>query len=99
MTAPTDARPRPIHEAFKSVGGAVAFLGSLVASLAGWGIITATQGDAITGLLGLVPGAVTAVSVLLAAFGVVRRAEPEVTPMIDPRDDDGTPFVRLHAAA
>lgn len=93
MTSPLETRPRPIRDAFKSVGAAVALLGSVATSLVGWGVLTAAEGDAVSGLLGTLPGVVTAVTVLLAAFGVTRRAEPQVTPMRDPRDHDGTPLV------
>jgi hypothetical protein len=84
MSAPIVDRPRPILDAFKTVGSAVALLGSVATALVGWGVLTATQGDAVTGLLGAIPGIVTLVTALLAAFGVVRKAEPAVTPVADP---------------
>jgi hypothetical protein len=86
-------RPRPILEAFKSVGSAVALIGSIVTSLVGWGIISATQGDAVNGLLGAIPGVVALVTSLLSAFGVVKSAEPKVTPVSDPVDNSGRPLV------
>lgn len=88
-----EIRPRPILDAFKSVGTAVTLLGSVVTSLVGWGVLTQVQGDATTGLLGAIPGVVTLVTSLLAAFGVVRKAEPRVTPLTDPRDDRGAALV------
>jgi hypothetical protein len=84
-----DDRPRPIYEAANSVGTANGVAGSLVTALAGWGIFTLAQGDALQSLLGAIPGLVTLVTTLLAAFGVVRRSEPQVTPLSDPRDDMG----------
>jgi hypothetical protein len=84
MTAPLLNRPAPITEAFKSVGTAIAFIGSVVTALVGWGVFTAAQGDATTGLLGLIPGAVTAVTQVLTAFGVAKRAAAETTPVSDP---------------
>lgn len=87
------ARPRPIKAAADTVSKTLAVVGALVTALVGWGILTATQGDAVTGLLGAIPGVVTAVTTVLAAFGVVRRAEPLVTPMSDPRTDAGTPLI------
>jgi len=84
MSAPLDVRPVPLRDAFKTVASARAFLGSLVTALIGWGLLTSVQGDAIVGLLGLIPGVVTAVTALLAAFGVVKQAEPQVTPNTSP---------------
>lgn len=88
-TIDISARPRPILEAFKSVGSAVAFIGSVATSLVGWGVLSAAQGDAVNGLLGAIPGLVALATSLLAAFGVVRKAEPKVTPVESPRDDSG----------
>lgn len=85
-------RPRPILEAFRSVASAVALLGSVATALVGWGVITAAQGDAVVGLLGAIPGFVTLATALLAAFGVVKVAEPQVTPNSDPVDVLGRPL-------
>ena len=84
MTASLNDRPVPLRDAFRSVGTAVAFLGSVATSLVGYGVLSAMQGDAIVGLLGAVPGLVTLATALLAAFGVVKVAEPQVTPTDDP---------------
>ena len=84
MSAPLVSRPTPLRDAFRSVASTVALLGSIVTALVGWGVLTAAQGDAAAGLLGAVPGLVTLVTALLAAFGVVKRAEPAVTPVDDP---------------
>lgn len=35
----------------------------------------------------------TLVGVALAAFGIVKRAEPQVTPVADPRDNQGNRLV------
>lgn len=89
----TDPRPTPLRDAFKSVAAFVAVAGSLITAAVGWGLLTATQGDALQGLLGAVPGVVTLITALLGAFGVVRKAEPLVTPTSSPAveavDDDG----------
>lgn len=91
MTAPLPDRPRPLLAALRTVGMAVALVGSIVASLVGYGVLTATQGDAITGLLGALPGLVTLITALLSAFGVVKAGEKAVTPIADPAIDiDGT---------
>jgi hypothetical protein len=72
----------------------VGIVGSLVTAAVGYGILTAVQGDAVTGLLGLLPGIVTGVANTVTAFRVAERGAQVVTPMIDPRDSDGTPLVR-----
>ncbi|GAA1281618.1 hypothetical protein GCM10009634_27330 [Saccharothrix xinjiangensis] len=95
-TIPAD-RPRPILEAFKSVGSAVSLAGSVVTALVGWGILSQVQGDAVEGLLGAIPGVVTLVTALLAAFKVVRRAEPLVTPVADPQNNAGVRLVPASA--
>ena len=82
-------RPRPILDAFKSVGSAVALAGSVVTSAVGWGIFTAQEGNALTGLIGAIPGAVALVTAVLAAFGVVKASEPLVTPVASPHDNSG----------
>jgi len=81
-----EARPRPLVDAASVTSKIVGTVGTLVTVLVGWGVVTLVQQDAITGLLGAIPGVVTLVSTLLAAFGVVRRGEPVVTPLSDPRD-------------
>lgn len=86
-------RPRPIRAAATRLSKMLGVAGALVTALVGWGILTAAQGDAVTGLLGTLPGIVTAVTTVLAAFGVARRSEPLVTPMSDPRTDTGAPFM------
>lgn len=85
-------RPRPLRDAAARLSKLLGVAGALVTALVGWGILTATQGDAVTGLLGAIPGIVTAVTSALTAFNIVRQAEPLVTPMSDPRDDTGTPM-------
>ncbi|WP_018686544.1 hypothetical protein [Actinokineospora enzanensis] len=78
MTRPTNDRPRPLRGAARVFGGITA----LVAGLANSGVISPAQGGAIQGVI-------TAVLVLLGTFGIVAVAEPKVTPLSDPRDDQG----------
>lgn len=85
-------RPRPIRDAAARLSKLLGVAGALLTALVGWGVVTATQGDAVTGLLGAIPGIVTAVTSVLTAFGVVRQAEPLVTPVRDPRDNAGAPL-------
>lgn len=86
-------RPRPIKAAANTLATVLGAIGSVVTALAGWGIVTAAQDDAVTGLLGTIPGVVTAVTTVLTAFGIVRRSEPLVTPMSDPRTNAGAPLM------
>lgn len=89
-----DDRPRPINDAAGTVTKIVGTISTLAAMLVGWGLLSATQLDAVEALLGAVPGLVGLIASALSAFGVVRRAEPEVTPLSDPRDNTGQPLVR-----
>ena len=87
MTTPTTpspnaSRPRPVRIAASIVGGLTALLAGLVGS----GLLTATQGDALTGII---TAAVTAVG----AFGYVITTERKVTPVSDPRDHAGRPLI------
>lgn len=67
-------------------------VGAVVTGLAGVGIITADQNIALQALLAGVALLAAAGTSALAAFGVRKRAEPLVTPVVDPRDDNGTPL-------
>ncbi len=84
MSAPLNVRPVPLRDAFRTVGSAVAWIGGVVTALAGFGILSIAQSDATVGLLGAIPGLVTLVTALAAAFGVVKVAEPQVTPVSSP---------------
>lgn len=83
MTTPTTPqRPRPVRIAASIVGGLTALLAGLVGS----GLLTATQGDALTGII-------TAAVTALGAFGYVLTTERKVTPLVDPRDNQGRPLI------
>lgn len=81
-------RPRPLKAAANKVTQTLGMLTALVVAAAGFGIVTAVQGDALEGLLGAIPGAITLIGNVLMAFGIVSRAEPLVTPISDPRNDN-----------
>jgi hypothetical protein len=76
------SRPRPLRTAASIIGGITALLSGLVGS----GLLTAGQGDALTGII-------TAVLAVLAAFGITVSTERKVTPLADPRDHDGQPLI------
>lgn len=98
-----EGRPRPLLTIAERTVKVVGTLGALVTALAGSGIalLTQEQADALTALLGAVPGLVTGVAVLLAAFGIVKDGEREVTPTSDPmtRDENTGRLVPLTPAA
>lgn len=84
-----DERPRPLQDAASRIRLTLGILGTITSALVGFGVLSVVQGDALTGLWGALLGLVTPVFVILAAFGVVRAGEPQVTPLSDPRDNDG----------
>jgi hypothetical protein len=88
-------RPRPIKDAADEIKAWLGFATLLVGGLAGAGVnlLTDDQASALTALLAAIPGVVGAVTVALTAFGIVRRSEPLVTPLSDPRDASGDRLV------
>lgn len=77
-------RPRPLLTAFRTVGGATAFAGALITTFVTYGLLTPDQGSALGNLTAAVPGLVALVTAVGAAWGVVRQAEPQVTPVESP---------------
>lgn len=96
MHAQTDRRP--LAGVSKKVGAVLAVLGSVVSTLATVGAITADQSTAVQVAFGALAALVTAVTAVLTAFGIVKRAEPLVTPVSDPRTDEGVPLVPIPGA-
>lgn len=89
-------RPRPVRDAANEIKTWVGIASTLVASLGSAGVLlTADQVSATQGVLAVVPPVAAAVGTLLTAFGIVKRSEPLVTPMADPRDNDGTKLVAM----
>jgi predicted anti-sigma-YlaC factor YlaD len=87
------SRPRPLQTVASGVAKVVGMLTALVTAAAGYGIVTAVQGDAVTGLLGALPGIVTLIGTVAAAFQVANKGEPKVTPMSDPQASNGQRLV------
>lgn len=86
MSTPIPSRPRPLRTAASWIGGLLA----LVSGLVGADVFTTGQGDAVTGVI-------QAVLTALAAFGVVAATERRVTPISDPRDEQGRPLTSADA--
>lgn len=104
IPADSSARPQPIIDAFKSVGVAMHSLAGVVVTLVTLGVLSATQGEALTETLdygfanaqvigSVVAGGATIVMGLIASFSQGKTAQARVTPIEDPRDNDGTPLV------
>ena len=83
-------RPRPLATIADRTVRVVGTLSALVTALAGSGIalLSAEQADALTALLGALPGLAAGLGVVLAAFGIVKNGEREVTPTSDPMTRD-----------
>lgn len=87
MSAPLTVRPVPIRDAFRTVTGATAFLGSIVVLLVGYGVISTATGSAVEGILGAIPGLVSLVVDLVRSVQVhraIRESEAAVTPLESP---------------
>ena len=92
MTNPTIGQPRPLADAANAVTKGLGMVGALVTAAVGYGLLAVAQGDAVQGLLGAIPGLITLIQNFAVAFGIVNRAEPKVTPVSSPRDNDGQPL-------
>jgi uncharacterized membrane protein YuzA (DUF378 family) len=86
-------RPTPVRDAAAGVAKVTAVIGALITSLVGFGVLQAVQGDAVTSLLGAIPGLVTLVTAALGAFRVAAKAQPLVTPVSDPQNNAGVRLV------
>jgi hypothetical protein len=93
MTMRSPERPRPLKTAADAVTKTIGMVSALLTAAAGYGIVTVVQDDAAQGLLGAIPGIITLVGNFLVAFGIVKRAEPQVTPTSSPQDNSGRRLV------
>lgn len=100
-------RPNPLGEAASKVGVAWSAASGVIGALVTFGVLTAVQGDAITAAGQAAEGTVTATGTVLAgvlpliagvvsAFRTTAAARPHVTPMEDPRTNDGRPLTPDH---
>lgn len=89
-------RPRPILTAATQLKNWISVAAAVVAALGSAGILLSTdQVTALQSVLAALMPLIAALGPVLTAFGIVRRSEPLVTPMEDPRDNDGTPLVAM----
>ena len=101
----TSYRPNPLAEAASKVGTAWSAAAGVIGSLVAFGGLTVAQGAAITEAGAQLSPTVTAVGVIVAgvtplisgivaSFRTASAARDHVTPMADPRADDGTALIR-----
>ncbi|MGW5741597.1 hypothetical protein [Amycolatopsis sp. NPDC003861] len=91
MTNP-NTRPRPILEAIR--GGAwKTLLGTLIAAAVSFGLLNSEQATLLDNIVAALATLITLVTSFVAQLHVLGRAEPQVTPVADPRDDTGLPLV------
>jgi len=84
----------PLAAASARKGGWFAGLSGLVGVAVVVGFITQDQANALNVTLVAIGALITTVSPLLTAFGIRRKVEPLVTPVAEPRDDDGNSLSR-----
>lgn len=101
MTGFDRLRSTPLDDAASRTAKVVGTLSALVTALAGAGIavLSAEQASALTALLGAIPGVVALAGTTIAAFRVRDIAKPDVTPVDDPRDNQGNHLVPGSRAA
>jgi hypothetical protein len=87
-----NTRPRPILEAIRS-GAWKTILGTLVAAAVSFGLLNGQQATLLDNIVAALASLITLVTSFVAQLHVLGRAEPQVTPVADPRDDTGTPLV------
>jgi hypothetical protein len=88
-------RPTPLDDAARRAVKIAGTISALLTALAGSGIavLTAEQADALTALVGATPGLIALAGAAMAAFGTAAQAKPDVTPVDDPRDNQGNMLV------
>ncbi|MFK0249296.1 hypothetical protein ACIQUM_31745 [Amycolatopsis azurea] len=91
MAAPR-SRPRPILDSIRS-GAWKTILGTLVAAAVSFGFLNADQATLLDNIVAALATLITLVTSFVAQLHVLGRAEPQVTPVADPRDDSGIPLV------
>lgn len=90
-------RPNPLGEAASHTGAAWSIVSGIVGALVGYGALTVTQATAIapavTAVGTVVAGLMPVISGLVSAYRTASAGREHVTPMADPRANDGTPLI------
>lgn len=83
MTANLD-RPQPLRSLIGDVAASRGLIVGVITALVSGGIISATTGDLLDSLTGLIPGALALIGTVLGAHGVATAGQALVTPVSDP---------------
>lgn len=97
-------RPNPLVEVASKVGVAWSAISGVLGALVTYGVLTGAQGDAITAAGAEAQDTITAfgtalggvlplIAGIVAAFSTAKIGKAKVTPVEDPRDNNGTPLV------
>lgn len=88
-----EERPHPIYDEAKGFGTIVTALGTIITAVAAFGAINTEQAGALHELLTVLAPVAAAATGLVASFGVARKAEPHVTPLVNPCNDAGVSLI------
>ncbi|SFO81976.1 hypothetical protein SAMN05421810_10163 [Amycolatopsis arida] len=88
-----DRRPRPIRDTIRSGGAWRTAIGALITAAVSFGLLNTEQATLVDNIVATLATLITLVTSLIAQFHILGRAEPQVTPVSDPRDDHGAPLV------
>lgn len=94
MTAPGSTRPRPILEAIRA-GAWKTGVGTLIAAAVSFGLLNSEQATLLDNIVAALATLITLVTSFVAQLHILGKSEPLVTPLADPKDQDGTPLVPL----
>lgn len=95
-----DATRNPLSDVAKKIGTGWSAIAGVVGALVTYGVLSGAQGDAITAVGAQAQDTVTAfgtvlggvlplISGVIAAFSTAKTGERHVTPIADPRNNDG----------
>lgn len=97
MAAPGSSRPRPILENIRN-GAWKTIVGTLVTAAVSFGLLNSEQATLLDNIVAALATLITLVTSFVAQLHVLDKSEPQVTPLADPHDQDGTPLVPLFAS-
>jgi len=89
----TPDRPQPLQEIARDVAVTAGLWMGIATALVSAGLISVNTSSLITSLYGLIPGALAAFGTIMAARHVATAGSVLVTPVSDPRNDNGQRLV------
>jgi hypothetical protein len=103
-------RPNPLGAVAQKVGVAWSAAAAVLGAAVSFGVLSAAQAEALNAVGMALPGAIVALGTIAgavipllggvaAAFGVAKVGKHEVTPVADPRDDQGRALTPDRVAA